>query len=48
VEAHDVWAIFYRGAITWDSKGLAAYAQSHPDVEKFRRVGQPRVLIRYK
>jgi uncharacterized protein YifE (UPF0438 family) len=48
VQASNIRAIYYRGAVTWDSKGLAAYAESHPDVQKFRRVGAPRVLIRYQ
>jgi uncharacterized protein YifE (UPF0438 family) len=48
VQAGDVRAIFYRGAVTWDSKGLARYAQANPEVEQFRKVGAPRVAIRYK
>ncbi len=42
-----VQAIYYRGSVTWDSKGLAEYAQAHPDVGRFRKVGALRVQIRY-
>jgi hypothetical protein len=46
--AGGVHAIFYRGAVTWDSKGLAKYADMNPEVLQFRKVGAPRVAIRYK
>jgi hypothetical protein len=48
VRVGDVHAVFYRGRVTWDSKGLAGYALSHPELEKFRRVGAPMVILRYK
>jgi uncharacterized protein YifE (UPF0438 family) len=48
VRAGPVHAVFYRGSVTWDSKRLAEYAQRNPDVEQFRRVGAPRVSIRYR
>ncbi len=43
-----VQAIYYRGAITWDGKALQLYVQSHPELERFRKVGQPRVVIKYR
>ena len=43
-----VRAIYYRGRVTWDSKGLAQYAEAHPEVEQFRKVGAPSVAIRYQ
>jgi hypothetical protein len=43
-----VQAIYYRGAVTWDGKGLQQYVQNHPELERFRKVGQPRVVIKYK
>jgi hypothetical protein len=48
VRREGVWAVFSRGRVTWDSKGLTQYAQAHPEVEKFRKVGKPIVAIRYK
>ena len=44
----DVQAIFYRGRVTWDSRGLARYAEGNPEVEQFRKVGAPSVVVRYR
>lgn len=38
---------YSRGRVTFDSKGLQEYAATHPDVEKFKKVGNPIVSIRY-
>jgi uncharacterized protein YifE (UPF0438 family) len=43
-----VQAVYYRGRVTWDSKGLAQYAQANPELERFRRVGPPTVVVRYR
>ena len=42
-----VYAMYARGRVTWDSKGLAQYTESHPEVGQFRRVGSPTVSLRY-
>ncbi len=42
-----VKATFYRGAVTFDNKGLQEYVATHPEVERFKKVGQPRVTIKY-
>jgi uncharacterized protein YifE (UPF0438 family) len=47
VQVGDVRAIFNRGRTTWDSKGLADYAQYNPEVARFRKVGKPAAYIRY-
>ena len=39
--------LYCRGRTTWDSKGLASYAAGHPEIERFRKVGEPSVQIRY-
>lgn len=39
-------AIYSRGRVTWDGKGLQGYAQSHPEVTQFAKVGEPSVSIR--
>lgn len=41
-----VQAVYARGRVTWDAKGLARYMESHPEVGQFRRVGQPSVSFR--
>lgn len=38
---------YQRGRVTFESKGLQQYAEAHPEVNRFRKVGQPIVSIRY-
>jgi uncharacterized protein YifE (UPF0438 family) len=38
---------YSRGRVTFDSKGLQEYAVTHPEVERFKKVGNPIVSIRY-
>lgn len=33
--------------ITFDNKALQQYAETHPDINQFRKVGQPIVTLRY-
>lgn len=39
---------YSRGRVTFDSKGLQEYAVTHPEVEQFKKVGNPIVSIRYE
>ena len=39
-------AIYVRGRVSWDNEGINRYAESHPEVLKFRKVGQPNVTLR--
>ncbi len=39
-------AVWNKGRLTWDSKGLTAYADEHPEVLQFRKEGEPSVTIR--
>lgn len=43
-----VHAVYARGRVTWDSKGLARYMETHPNVGEFRRVGAPSVSLRFQ
>ena len=43
-----VHAVYTRSRVTWDGKGLAAYAEAHPEIGQFRRIGQPSVSLRFK
>jgi hypothetical protein len=38
---------YSRGRVTFESKGMQQYAESHPEVNRFRKVGQPFVSVRY-
>ncbi len=43
-----VQAIYARGRVTWDTKGLTQYLESHPEVARYRRIGQPSVSFRLR
>lgn len=42
-----VHAVYTRPRVTWDSRGLARYMETHPEVAEFRRVGKPSVSLRF-
>lgn len=48
VKQEGIHAIYMRGRVTWDNRGLSRYAETNPEVLDFRRVGKPSVSIRYK
>lgn len=39
-------AVFSKGRQSWDNAALDEYAEQHPEINKFRRVGNPSVSIR--
>jgi hypothetical protein len=39
-------AVFSKGRVTWDTKGLDGFAVAHPEIETLKRVGNPSVSIR--
>jgi hypothetical protein len=39
-------AVYMRGRVTWDTRGLEDYAADNPAVLDFRREGQPSVQLR--
>lgn len=41
-------AVYSRGRVNWNTKALAGYAVAHPEIEKFKKVGNPSVSIRKK
>jgi hypothetical protein len=43
-----IQATFYRGRVSWDNKGLAEYMRDHPEIEAYRKVGQPTVSLRFE
>jgi uncharacterized protein YifE (UPF0438 family) len=42
-----VRAVYSAGRVTWDSKKMEVYAQAHPEVREFRKVGNPVVSLRF-
>ena len=43
-----VKATYYRPSVTFDTKALQEYAATHPEIERFKKVGQPRVTLKYE
>jgi len=39
-------AVYAKGRVTWDNKGLGGYVISHPELNQFKKVGDPSVSIR--
>jgi len=39
--------VYARGRVTFDNKGLQQYAITHPEVNRFRKVGEPLAYLRY-
>ncbi len=39
-------AVFIKGRQSWDNASLDHYAETHPEIIEFRRVGNPSVSIR--
>jgi hypothetical protein len=46
VRGAGIQAVWNKGRQTWDSKGLTAYSEAHPDVLQYRKDGDPSVTIR--
>jgi hypothetical protein len=46
VRAGSLHAVYLRGRESWDSRGLQGYAQAHPEVLHFQKVGESSVSIR--
>lgn len=46
IKADHLMAVFTKGRQSWDNKGLDAYSEIHPEVLKYRKIGEPSVSIR--
>ncbi len=46
VRGSQLHAVFTRGRVSWDTRGLEAYAEDHPEVQDYRRQGEPSVSLR--
>ncbi len=47
VKGSRIYAVYYRGRVTWDRDGLERYAAAHPEIVEFRREGAPSVSLRF-
>ena len=39
-------AVYSKGRVSWDTKALDGYIKAHPEIEQFRKQGNPSVSIR--
>ena len=46
VKGSALMAVWNKGRVKWDTKGLDGYAIAHPEIEAFRSEGEPSVSIR--
>lgn len=46
VRGEGIQAVWSKGRVTWDSKGLATYAEDHPEILGFQKTGEPSVSLR--
>jgi len=46
VKGERLHAVYSKGRVTWDTKGLDGFVVAHPEVAQFRKEGQPSVTIR--
>jgi uncharacterized protein YqeY len=46
VKGEHMMAVFTKGRVSWDTKGLDGYVVAHPEVSQFRKEGEPSVAIR--
>lgn len=46
VKGDHLMAVFVKGRQTWDNKGLDIFAEIHPEILEFRKIGEPSVSIR--
>ncbi|MBM3129173.1 MAG: hypothetical protein FJ009_11200 [Chloroflexi bacterium] len=46
VKGNRLHAVYARGRVSWDTKGLDSYAATHPEVVAFRKQGEPSVSLR--
>jgi hypothetical protein len=47
VKHEGVHVVYSRGRVSWDDSGLIRYAEAHPEVKDFRKVGAPFASLRY-
>jgi len=46
VKGSQMHAVYTRGRISWDNKGLDGYAVGHPEILTFRKEGEPSISLR--
>jgi hypothetical protein len=48
VKGEHLSAVYTKPRVTWDSKGIEGFSVAHPEINVFRKVGEPSVSIKAK
>jgi hypothetical protein len=48
VKGTHLMAMYTKPRVTWDSKGIEGFSVAHPEINVFRKVGEPSVSIKAK
>ncbi len=46
IKGNNLHAVYAKGRVSWDAKGLDGYAVGHPEILYMRKEGEPSVSIR--
>ena len=46
VKGGSLQAVYVKGRVSWDSKALDGYCKAHPELEEYRKQGNPSVSLR--
>lgn len=46
VKGDYMMAVYNKGRVSWDTKGLDGFAIAHPEMAAFRKTGEPSITIR--
>lgn len=46
VKGERLQAVWVKGRTSWDTKAIEGYSAAHPEIERFKKVGEPSVTIR--
>ena len=46
IKGSRIYAMFFRGRVSWDREKLENYGKAHPEVLDFRKEGEPYVSLR--
>jgi hypothetical protein len=46
VKGDYMMAVYNKGRVSWDTKGLDGFAIAHPEMQAFRKVGEPTITLR--
>lgn len=48
VKGSHLMAVYTKPRVTWDTKGIEGFSVAHPEINAFRKIGEPSVSIKVK